>query len=423
MKKKIIFQKCHFNYIYFLIYILAYIITLIIDNFLVIVDANKNESDNYFYYINREILELYSFNLADFIAIIPYLIRKKLSQSNNDNKKEEDNGHKEKKELIYNDSTISGAKIKPKKIFFFLILISAFDFLKDFTPIFYYFILDYQYDFIPFNHTVIFEIIIQFIFSYLILRIHFYKLQHFSLYLNVIIFIIILALDLVDILIKKNEIKGSIYLFLPFYLIFYCLKFVYGKKVILDGYISIYILILIKGVVKLIFVIIFSVIAFIINKKIFIIFGKYFSELRYILLIIGKIIGSFFRILTLWIIIERFSPNHLPLLIIVEEIFNFCVDLISKDSIFLGLGGHKYIRIVLYVISFIGVMLHNEIVVVNICGLASDTKYFYDNLVKSEEEYMKSDNLSILKRFETMEMIDYQDNDSLSNEIEKINNN
>ena len=92
----------------------------------------------------------------------------------------------------------------------------------------------------------------------------------------------------------------------------------------------------------------------------------------------------------------------------------------SKEAIFSKLGWHKFIRIVLYVISLIGVLLHNEIVVVNICGLASDTKYFYDNLVKSEEEYMKSDDPTILKRFESIEMIDYQDNNSVHNKNEKI---
>ena len=65
---------------------------------------------------------------------------------------------------------------------------------------------------------------------------------------------------------------------------------------------------------------------------------------------------------------------------------------------------HKILRIILYVFSFIGVLLYNEIVVVNICGLGSDTKYFYDNLVKSEEEYSKEDdpdkiNLSLTSLF------------------------
>ena len=111
---------------------------------------------------------------------------------------------------------------------------------------------------------------------------------------------------------------------------------------------------------------------------------------------------------------------------------------------------HKYIRIVLYIISFIGVILHNEIVVINICGLGSDTKYFYDVLVKNEEEYSNADdpenvnfmlislynkkiiinffksiylkyipikNYTILKKFETIDFNEYKDDDSTTNEI------
>ena len=62
-----------------------------------------------------------------------------------------------------------------------------------------------------------------------------------------------------------------------------------------------------------------------------------------------------------------------------------------------------YLRIVLYIISFIGVMIHNEIVVINICNLGSDTKYFLDKKVKSEELYSSSDNPDILQKYETIE--------------------
>ena len=78
------------------------------------------------------------------------------------------------------------------------------------------------------------------------------------------------------------------------------------------------------------------------------------------------------------------------------------------------MGRSIYIRIVLYVISFLGVILHNEIVVINICGLASDTKYFYDNFLKSEEEYTKSNTLNIGQRFETVEMIDLEEDEPVS---------
>ena len=56
-----------------------------------------------------------------------------------------------------------------------------------------------------------------------------------------------------------------------------------------------------------------------------------------------------------------------------------------------------YFRIFLYFISSIGVMIHNEIVVINICNLGSDTKYFLDLKVKIEEQFSNSNVLMLLK--------------------------
>ena len=117
MKKKIIFQKYHFNYIYFLIYMLTYIITNIIDYFLKLKIKDENDPDKFYIYTNKEILEIYTFTLADFIAIIPHFIRKKISKTNNDKKEEkniedENNEKKTKTELIYNDATKTWVKLK-----------------------------------------------------------------------------------------------------------------------------------------------------------------------------------------------------------------------------------------------------------------------------------------------------------------------
>ena len=58
-------------------------------------------------------------------------------------------------------------------------------------------------------------------------------------------------------------------------------------------------------------------------------------------------------------------------------------------------------RIFLYVISTIGVLIHNEIVVINICNLGSDTKYFLDLKVQSEERYSKTDDPEVMKQYES----------------------
>jgi len=205
---------------------------------------------------------------------------------------------------------------------------------------------------------------------------HFYKLQYCSLYLNVAIFFIILIFDLLDIFLFK-KIEGRMYIVYPFHIIFYCLTYVYGKNVILFGYSSVYLIIILKGVIKFFLNILFSLIIGLVNREIILALGVYFSKPLYIFLIISKIISSFFSDLFFWLIIDRFSPNYTPLILLVEEICNFVEDILD-DGIFKEMPWYKYVRIFLFIISFIGVIIHNEIVVINICGLGSDTKYFLE---------------------------------------------
>ena len=81
------------------------------------------------------------------------------------------------------------------------------------------------------------------------------------------------------------------------------------------------------------------------------------------------------------------------------------------------MGWDLYFRIFLYIISTIGVMIHNEIVVINICNLGSDTKYFLDLKLANEEIFNKTENPEIIKRYETFaEMGTLIKGDSISND-------
>ena len=432
--KVIIFRKCNLNYIYFLLYTISYIIILVIEDFLVLDEDFKNRENQkktHYYELSLEILNLYIANISNFIAIIPYFIRKKLLGINNDNKEKEINldrkstkmsENKEQIELIYNDFAQYESEKRKKILMFYVFLVAAFDFLKDFSLIFFYIVFPKdKFHYAPFNGYVILDIILQFISSYLILKIHFYKLQYCSLYLNVAIFFSILIFDLLDIFVSK-KIQGKIYIIYPFYIISYCLGYVYGKKVIILGYMSIYLIIICKGVIKIILVAIFSSIVLIVKIDVFIDLGQYFSETKFILLIIAKVIANFFNDLFFWLIIDRFSPNYTPLILLVEEVCNFVEDLITK-GVFKDMPPYKYVRILLYIISFIGVIIHNEIVVINICGLGSDTKYFLEHILKDEEEFSCSDNPNILKRYDSFIEMNYQNLNNENTERENSNDN
>ena len=81
MNKKIIFQKCNFNYIYLLLYIIAYTIMEILNCCTDIEDyleKNQDKNKGNHFELSKQIIITYSSNIADFLAIIPYFIRKKL---------------------------------------------------------------------------------------------------------------------------------------------------------------------------------------------------------------------------------------------------------------------------------------------------------------------------------------------------------
>ena len=114
-----------------------------------------------------------------------------------------------------------------------------------------------------------------------------------------------------------------------------------------------------------------------------------------------------------WLIIDQFSPNYYPFVLIFQEIGSAILDAINPKIYKDDKKYEEYeekrkwwdltIRIILYVISAICAILHNEIVVINICNLGSDTKYFLDLIVEREELFANTDDIDIIKDFETVD--------------------
>ena len=213
---------------------------------------------------------------------------------------------------------------------------------------------------------------------------------------------------------RKQQFDPNTFYIYPLYIIFLSTELSYGKIVILEGFISVYLLMIIKGAIALVFVLIFSLIVYIANKENNIFKGIGYLISNFIWLVIANIFSHFLENLFLWLIIDRFSPNYNPFAIIFQEV-DFCIfDGVSKQ---LDFYWDFYVRIILYIISTIGVIIHNEIVVINICDLGSDTKYFLDKKVENEELFAKTDNPEILKRFETLEEME-----SINEESEEVIN-
>ena len=403
MRKKIIFQKCHFNNIYFLFYIIADCINLFIEYKLYPDKTEITIPESKYYLPIKMLINFYIYNLCDFLAVIPYFISKKLlkKKETNINIENEEDKNINDLELICNNKEKLISKSIKKSIKLYCIFIAILDFLQKFSLVLYSIIYpDKDIEVYPFSCYASFEIILQFICSYCILKIHFYKLQYFSLFLNLGIFIIILTIDLINIIIF-HSFDGKSFFFYAINIIFYSIEYSYVKKMLLYGFISIYLFMIIKGAFLLILVTLFSLIMFFVKKDVFSRFLFFLTNVKYILLIIAKIISNFFVNLFLWIIIDRYSPNYYPLVLIFNQCFILLFDKIVDSTEYVTMGWDLYFRIFLYVISAIGIMIHNEIVVINICNLGSDTKYFLDLKFEIEELYANTDDPSVMKRFET----------------------
>ena len=140
----------------------------------------------------------------------------------------------------------------------------------------------------------------------------------------------------------------------------------------------------------------------------------FFTDHIWILII--NIFTHFLEDLFLWLIVDRFSPNYNPLAIIFQEV-GFCI--LDRINGTLKTNWDFCVRIILYIILTIGVIIHNEIVVINICDLGSDTKYFLDIKVEKEKLFEKADEPEDLKKFETfeeMELIDEENKDAIKDE-------
>ena len=422
MSKKIFFQKCNFNTIYYLFYIILGIIDFIIKyNYILIIYRHIKENGVKIY-LSINIIKLYVSNISHFLFLIPYFIRKKKLKNNKENEKSQiadlNNEYEEQNEssqLIYNDVKEVQSEKRKKIIIKYTIIIAILDFLFFFIFCLYNIISeDSPLSANDFNCFCPLYNIFQFVSSYLILKTHFYKLQYFSLFLNIGLFIIIFIFDLIIIINKSDKIDTYAYILVPIGYLFLTVEYSFGKKVILYGYISIYLLIVLRGLIKFIFVGIFTLFMYLFDedniKNII-----FFLEGTKVLYFLAFIILSFFENIFLWIIIDRFSPNHIPFAIIYNQIISFIISLIIVRNIDGSnlLGYDLYIRIFLYIILIIGVLIHNEILVINICGLASDTKYFLDLKVKNEELYSDADEPEILQRFETIELEDKNKNDDL----------
>ena len=386
MKKIFLFPKCEWKYLLFLFFFIFSFLQNAIIRWI-----SWETKD-----VAQPFLNTYLFNISDYIAVIPFIIIKIRSK------------RMTKENMLAIQLTIKSTMSNPtntidkKKAFFFWLVVSVgiFDFLSHVSSLAFYLVFgknDRPLSENNLSSMLIFNTIVIYVASRIILKTYFYRHHYFSFILNTICIIILLSLDIYNTIVQKKETDSSNMIFFYFAkkiltIIFYSIEDVIGKKVLLDYLMDIYSLIFYRALVETVLLIFFSI-PFIfvkitnrardppVTSNIFLQIGELFrgSEFYKVFLFI---LTNFFYNIFIWLIIDKFSPSHYALSNIFESTGTLIrLWITEKDSV-----KQPVVRLIIYIILIIVSLIHSEMIVLNFCGMQKNTKLFLEVKEKMEIE-------------------------------------
>ena len=393
-KKYFLFPKPHRNHLLFLFYFISSIIKQYIFK-------GIKEEDN----LSIPIFKLYIYEIGDLFSIIPYLILKKKTKTKNIAKPNDDDTTGNDY-YIYNDIKIEQYNKKKKPIMINLFIISLVNFIALISTIIFYLTEKNQKMTVKhpnLNILLVFNIIFLFLLTKFMLNIELYLHHYFSLIIFIACLVVITVIDFIaineniveeykDSLIKESHfINSSLYIIIRiFVVLLYSIENILAKIMFLKYYYSPYLLQLMKAIIKLFFIFIFSlplifikingIIIFSLFKDIF---KKYILEniFRYIIYLINHF---FYNILN-YLIIDKFSPAHTVIAYIFEYFAIFLINTTTTKTGEKIIVDYKFgVRLVMYILLIIASLIFNEFVVINVCGLANNTKLFLDYKEKND---------------------------------------
>ena len=346
---------------------------------------------------------------------------KKKKNIKNDNKLIEDEGSENTNPNINKINEIKSQKEIRKKNFkstFFLIfsLISIVDIIAQYCLLFfsYYDIYGCAIGFSSICNkekineddlifTVPINIFFRYIFSYFLLTIYIRRHHKLSIYITIISFIPLIILNIISIK-KANEI---LYIFLNIFMtILYAFEDVLNKVALNNLIISPYEVIFYKSLFQLPLFIFTIILVSLLDKNLpknntislsdYIIKNesKIFGRLIYRL---SFIICSIFRTLSLMIVTQILSPNHLSILksfeFVVLFIFSVIKNIIYKEKLDKNEIVLYSIGLICCIFLLVASLIHNEIIIINRCNLSKETDFKNSD----EDEKKIEDDLNYIK--------------------------
>ena len=392
--------------------------------FFFIISIAKNAIQDTFSKTNNlssPFLKVYIYIIADFLNFIPFIIVKIRTKrirpdsnihSNND------------VELIY----VNQESFTNKKKILNIITFASVDYIAQISMVIYYLIKqEYKFDVkeVNLNSLLIFTILFIILLSKLMLHTQFYRHHYFSSFIIILCLCVLVILDIIQMNKEQegNKLLANIYLILRIFRVFlYSLEDVIGKLILLYQYFTTYSLLLNKSIIQIILSIIFSFPFIFVKIKdeennqrsIYEMIGEIFDDKLNILKYFFFTIISFFYNILCWQIIDVFSPNHFCVAQVFEGFGLLIMNLIGNS-----LSYDSYLRIFMYILLILISCIYNEFLVINICGLAKDTKLFLD--FKEEDDKLLSRKTVDRAYSEEINDINYSKTDASIMELSTIN--
>ena len=206
--------------------------------------------------------------------------------------------------------------------------------------------------------------------------------------INLICFILICIIDVYKIY-YNWDIKFIFFLILIiFESICYALEDVIGKKALIEEFLSPYSILFYKGIYETVLLIIFSIPFFFIeieDENIFYIFVMKLNGFKNIIFVFLSMIMNFAYNVFIWIINDRFSPNDLAMVMVLQGFLDKIYLLIFNYEKFKEDLFETIYLISIYFILIISASIHNETIIINFCGLNEYTKKNIN--IKSEKDF------------------------------------
>ena len=135
--------------------------------------------------------------------------------------------------------------------------------------------------------------------------------------------------------------------------------------------------------------------------------GRIIDDKKNIIISIIYMITTFFYNVSIFKIIDDFSPNHFVIAGFTEYLGSIIINIIKY-----GVDSENYLalRIIIIIILLFASLIQNEFIVINACGLSKDTKLFLD--------YEAENELSKIKDFEEGENSNINYKERYTTEVE-----